>query len=74
MTALLTTAPEFDTRENGRKYIVGVSTSDVFREEMAAAEGLEGLRGRGPFELNSQHCDETQRAIHERDKQVTRSI
>ena len=32
--------------------------SDVFREGMAAAEGLEGLRGSEALELNSWHCDE----------------
>ena len=30
-------------------------------------QGLEGLRGRGALELNSQPCDEAQREIHERD-------
>ena len=29
--------------------------------------GLEGLRGRGALERNSQPCDETQREIHEPD-------
>ena len=42
--------------------------SDEFREEMAAAEGFEGLRERGPLKLNSQVCDETQGEIHERDR------
>ena len=32
---------------------MGVSTSGVFREGMAAAEGLEGLRGKWALELNS---------------------
>ena len=40
--------------------------SGVFREGMAAAEGLEGLRGSGALELNSQHCDETQSEKHGR--------
>ena len=40
MTVLLTTTPEVETRENV-KNIVGVSTSNVFPEDMAAAEGLE---------------------------------
>ena len=40
MTVLLTTTPEVETRENV-KNIVGVSTSNVFPEGMAAAEGLE---------------------------------
>ena len=31
-------------------------------------KGLEGLRGIGALELNTQHCDETQRKIHERDR------
>ena len=33
-------------------------------------KGLEGLfiRGIGTLELNTQHCDETQREIHERDR------
>ena len=31
-------------------------------------EGLEGLRGIGALELNTQHCDETQRKIPERDR------
>ena len=30
--------------------------------------GLKGLRGIGPLELNTQHCDETQRKNHERDR------
>ena len=47
---------------------MGVSTSNVFRKGMAAAEGLEDLRGRGALELNSQQCDETQREIDERDR------
>ena len=38
---LLTTTPEFEARENGRKYIVAISTSNVFPEGMVAAEGLE---------------------------------
>ena len=29
---------------------------------------LEGLRGIGALDLNTQHCDETQRKIHERDR------
>ena len=31
-------------------------------------KGLEGLRGIGALDLNAQHCDETQRKIHERDR------
>ena len=27
---------------------------------------VEGLRGIGALDLNTQHCDETQRKIHER--------
>ena len=38
--------------------------SDVFREGMAAVEGLEGLRGSWILVLNSQHCDETQTEMH----------
>ena len=70
MTTLLITAPEFQRRE---------STSDVCFEGMAArvtcvlkewlrVVGLEGLRGIGTLELNTQHCGETQRKIHERDR------
>ena len=47
---------------------MGVSTSNVFRKGMAAAEDLEDPRGRGALELNSQQCDETQREIYERDR------
>ena len=59
---LLTTAPEFETRKNE---IVEVSTGDVFCEAMAAAERLQGVIR---MQLNSQHCDETQRKIHGRDR------
>ena len=31
-------------------------------------KGLEDLRGIGALDLNTQHCDETQRKIHERDR------
>ena len=31
-------------------------------------KGLEGLREIGALEFNTQHCDETQRKIHKRDK------
>ena len=49
--------------------IVGVSASDVFLEGMAADERHRGsIRGIGALDLNTQHCDETQRKIHERDR------
>ena len=31
-------------------------------------KGLEGLRGIGALDLNTQHSDETQRKIHELDR------
>ena len=49
--------------------IVGVSASDVFLEGMAADERSRGsIRGIGALDLNTQHCGETQRKIHERDR------
>ena len=49
--------------------IVGVSASDVFLEGMAADERSRGsIRGIGALDLNTRHCDETQRKLHERDR------
>ena len=42
-----------------------IGTSDVFREGMATAEVYRVQEG---MQLNSQHCDETQRKVHERDR------
>ena len=39
-----------------------------FLKEWLRVNGLEGLRGIGAQELNTQHCDETQRKNHERDR------
>ena len=36
-------------------------------KEWLQLKGLEGLRGRGALELNTQHCDEAHSEIHERD-------
>ena len=33
-------------------------------------KGLEGLRGIGALELNTQHCDKTHGQIHERDRSL----
>ena len=37
-------------------------------EEWLQLKGLESLRGRGALELNTEHCYETQRELHERDR------
>ena len=37
-------------------------------KEWLRVNGLEGLRGIGAQELNTQHCNETQRKNHERDR------
>ena len=39
-----------------------------FLKEWLRVHDLEGLRGIGALELNTQHCDETQRKIHERNR------
>ena len=39
-----------------------------FLKEWLRVNGLEGLRGIGAQELNTQYCDETQRKNHERDR------
>ena len=45
----------------------------VFREGMAAAKGLEDLRGRGALKLNSQRCEETRHEMCGRDTNMLRS-
>ena len=36
--------------------------------EWVRVKGLEGSRGIRALELSTQHCDETQRKLHERDR------